>query len=198
MSSKTLGAPVPLPSSPSRGKHNKSGDTELNVTTLDEDVFRTLLTRLKALKWRKLKYRPIRSSACRILKRPKSQRMSWAGKKVCYAYQLIARKRWGTRGASLCSSAKSEANAHSISHLCGQAYCLEKTHLVIEPKVVQEERAHCHFTYRRLYDSYLPIHGKKRVYGKVWKVMGVVCPHQPRCCTENDLDHNDLMAESER
>jgi len=61
-----------------------------------------------------------------------------------------------------------------ISHLCGTRNCCNSEHIVIEPKFVNDERTHCHFCLRSIFEK----NGRKGV--KQFLAIGG-CPHNPQC-----------------
>ena len=75
-------------------------------------------------------------------------RYSYKGKKICYGYQIVARQKFGEKIKSVASS-KSKTDL-TISHLCGTRNCINRKHLILETKEINDERVHCHFAFRNV------------------------------------------------
>lgn len=67
------------------------------------------------------------------------------------------------------SSRKTEPNALTISHLCGNGGCARPGHYKVEKKKTNDERTHCHFLLRRA-KSIDDARSIRRA-----------CPHKPKC-----------------
>lgn len=103
---------------------------------------------------------------------------------LCYAYQLVARVWFGNKRIP----ASKRGNDHTISHLCGfeSSRCCEKTHLIIEPKRVNDERTHCHF----IMDTIVKKWKMRRNFmyelkRKLNDFADKYCPHVPKCGSVN-------------
>jgi len=141
------------PSSPSLSPriHNKSGLSEMTIATVPDSLIE---------RW---------SNVFRLL--PKTQRVGLCGptspclfipagdgrltvsqRKVCYAYQLVARLKFGQAALQGMVASKT-AQDLVISHLCGSRNCVARDHLILEPKSVNDERVHCHFCMERVFSS---------------------------------------------
>lgn len=67
------------------------------------------------------------------------------------------------------SSRKTETNALTISHLCGNGGCARPGHYKVERKKINDERTHCHFLLRRAKSS------------DDARAIRRACPHKPKC-----------------
>lgn len=65
----------------------------------------------------------------------------------------------------------------AVSHICGSRKCCKRTHLLLEPKHVNDGRTHCHFLPHVLYQQNAP---PAKIRAMVDAVRSA-CPHRPRC-----------------
>jgi len=168
-----MAAPAP-PAGPPR-LHNKSGSASLSL--LDEskhshtnvlEYHRTLLRQIKHHQGL------IQNSPC-LLMTAADGRFTISQKKVAYGYQIVAYVKFGRQALLPVTTAKT-ARDLLISHLCGTANCCEPSHLVLETKLVNDERTHCHFCMRNAF--------AKSGWASVQQFMASgACPHQPQCGT---------------
>lgn len=151
-------------------KHNKSGSDNLSILRLDEyhlDECKILLEKTYlACQGRSV------HSGCILLKQ-KDGRLTLNGKKVCYGYELVALIKFGKEKLKEVPPNKF-ANSLTISHLCGTRNCCNSQHIVLEPKVINDERVHCHYCMAKAYE-----------YGGIdsvntFKLIGC-CQHSPIC-----------------
>jgi len=64
-----------------------------------------------------------------------------------------------------------------VSHICGSRRCCKRSHLLLEPKHVNDGRTHCHFLAHSLFHR-----GKsQRKIKAMVKAIRSACPHKPRC-----------------
>lgn len=117
-------------------------------------------------------------------------------KQRCYCYQLVAFYKYGRSIMKLVTASK-EADHLSISHLCGTSYCCNASHIIVEPKYVNDERVHCHFAM----ESLLSATGDWGAVRKFLEDGG--CPHEPQCGTaenpdlDNELPTDELVFDDE-
>jgi len=163
----------PAPPAGSPRLHNKSGSATLSI--LDEskhphssvlEYHRTLLRQTKHHQGL------IQNSPC-LLMTAADGRFTISQKKVAYGYQIVAYVKFGRQALLPVTTAKT-ARDLLISHLCGTANCCEPSHLVLETKLVNDERTHCHFCLRNAF--------AKTGWASVQQVLASgACPHQPQC-----------------
>lgn len=153
--------------------HNKSGQRELAVLTLSDA---TLGKAQKELANRKA-MAPLVAS---IIPGSPHQfypaldgRISVEGVKVCYAYQLIARQRFGTECLAQVLATKDSQESVVISHLCGEM-CITQDHIVLESKQANDERTHHHYCLLEKLNQEGPI-GVHELAQKL------ACKHEPKC-----------------
>jgi hypothetical protein len=73
-------------------------------------------------------------------------------------------------------SQKKQENAYSISHLCGNGGCARPGHLMIEKKLINDERVHCHRFLRRC---------RHKLEARVIRRL---CTHNPKCFVNTYLN----------
>lgn len=153
---------------PGRVPHNKSGRLGLSIVDLSDADFQSLGLAFQAITAQsELK---LCLSPCRIVTSPRDGRLTLRQRKVAYAYQYVARVKFGDRLREV-SSAKSEPDALTISHVCGTHHCVNAEHIVLESKVINDERTMCHFVMTEA--------KRKGVLDNLRELR--VCPHEPIC-----------------
>ena len=90
------------------------------------------------------------------------------------AIQLVALRKFG-REDMLAVTASKQAEHLTICHLCGSRNCCEPSHLVLEPKSVNDERTYCHF----LLGNILNRCGREKMIEFIENFD--FCPHSPKC-----------------
>jgi hypothetical protein len=110
------------------------------------------------------------------------QKLNMDGKQEVKLHQIAAVLRFGQKRIQQLRTVPS-AEDNVISHTCGVEYCGEATHLVLEPKWINDERQNCHF----IMNSILA-RGQERAKLKAFGTE--YCPHYPRCGEENSLDND--------
>jgi len=157
-------------------KHNKSGAEHLTVAMASQGAVQRWSTTLAAQKLREVLW--LCESPCKLI--PASDgRLSAKGRKACYAYQLVAREKFGTAVEQIRASKGQDDTV--ISHLCGTRNCVESKHLVLEPKRTNDERTHCHFVMGNVFRA-TGRHGVKQLLD-----LGS-CTHLPKCGDEDEVD----------
>jgi len=153
--------------------HNKSNKATLSVLDLsdeDLDTYHTTLLETRLHEGPDL----IEGSDCAFTKATDG-RFSLGSKKVCYGYQLIAWKKFGRVALTAVPSNKTNAEDLVISHLCGVGpRCCTPTHIILEPKRINDERTHCHYCLKNAF----AVGGHS--YIKIALDLGI-CPHTPTC-----------------
>jgi hypothetical protein len=155
-------------------RHNKSGLQEITLLTYSEDRLKELDAILATALANGRKADGLLPTQC-CFTAAMDGRLSQKGKKPCYAYQLIALRRYKRERLKRVTASKLGSDI-AISHLCGSAVCCTSDHLFLETKDINDERTHCHFVlqnmrkasnarYRKFVD------GNKSRY----------CTHTPRC-----------------
>lgn len=159
-------------------RHNKSNIQSLSFLQ-NEDLTLTNWLNLIKSTWNSGEDPIIEGSPC-LLMPTADGRFTANGKKVAYGYQLVAFERFGREEMSKVAASKSREDL-VVSHLCGTRNCCNGNHLVLEPKWVNDERTHCHFTLRNAKSN--------SGYKGMRKILGIgICPHNPKCCTLQDLN----------
>lgn len=95
--------------------------------------------------------------------------------KKYFSCHAVAYKKFGREVLEMVSSSKTEFGALTISHLCGHLTCCNIHHLYLDPKPINDERAHCHFVMKRLYAA----HGRQGLQSHFYDLD--LCPHAPMC-----------------
>ena len=96
---------------------------------------------------------------------------------VGQAYHVRALDVFGPDLLGLVPPNKVTNNSLTVSHSCGVRHCCTRSHLLIEPKWVNDERTHCHFLVISL------IHrgaSQEEVFRMVDNIRSA-CPHMPKC-----------------
>lgn len=127
--------------------HNKSGKHKLSISDASpgdvakwESVFDHLHVTCMA---------GLCASPCQLVPAADG-RLTYDRKKVCYAYQLVAMRKFGPDALSMIPAAKRQDDL-VISHLCGTRNCVAERHLIVEAKRINDERTHCHFVLNNLF-----------------------------------------------
>jgi hypothetical protein len=119
---------------------------------------------------------PVEESPC-LLTAARDGRYSELQKKLFFTYHLASWSKYGRLPLLSVPSAKAADGDLVISHLCGNGpRCAKPEHLKIEPKRVNDERAHCHYCLRNA----LARQGCKVIKNLI--SLGI-CPHRPPCFT---------------
>ena len=177
------GAQSPSPASsrgrgsPSPSAHNKSGKESLSCFDADESAMKQAFDT-----WKKSSPKTIvvDGSPC-MVGGSRDGRMSSSGNKVAFGYHYVALTEFGRARLSMVSSAKTEAEPQTISHLCGTRNCLTSSHLVLERKLTNDERTHCHFVIKNFVErKNVPPKDQYRAVQEFMKMD--FCPHDPKCC----------------
>lgn len=155
--------------------HNKSGLEELTLLTYDDRRLRELDNILATALQHGSTADGLLPSKCRFT-RAADGRLSQHGKKPCYAYQLVALRRF-TRDKLKRVTASKLGKDFTISHLCGSLLCCNAEHLFLETKRTNDERTHCHFVLSNI--------SKQRGFDRLRKFVDrnkyQYCQHVPRC-----------------
>lgn len=159
---------------PKRKKHNKSMSTSLSLLDFDDKEILEFVDDIKS-KTRDHQGLTLKSK-CQLVP-ALDGRFSHGSKKVAYAYQLIAFGKYGREQLKRVTSSK-EADDLTISHLCGTLYCCNPTHIILEPKKINDQRTHCHWCIKNAQKK----NGEKGL--KLFFDSGS-CPHTPPCCSED-------------
>ncbi len=154
--------------------HNKSNSTFLKVISIEEKKIDELLALKTWMEMKSSAHNPIEGSPCRVPVDKKGT-ISSGGFRID-AYQLVAYKKWGREELKKVPPAKQQDDL-LISHLCGTLFCVNKDHLILEAKRINDERAHCHFC--------LAVAFKNGGYVSVKAALQLICPHNPRCLSLN-------------
>jgi hypothetical protein len=109
-------------------------------------------------------------------------RYSHKGKKVAYCYQIIAYCEFGPGNLKKVAAAKTN-NDLTISHLCGTRNCCNGSHLILEPKWLNDLRTHCHHILNTIFL-------KSGYEGLRKAITDGYCTHNPKCCFCR-VDHED-------
>lgn len=156
-------------------KHNKSGISTLSILEIDDKVLEMYwldLSRKANTEEGLVEYSPC------FLTSAKDGRYSHRQEKICHAYHLAAWKKYGRESLLLVPSNKASPDSLVISHLCGNGpRCFRMEHLVLEAKIINDERTHCHFCLKNACAI-----GDFRAIKHALE-MGI-CPHVPPCCTQ--------------
>jgi len=154
--------------------HNKSKKSELSFLNAPEQTFKDYENVFKdSILPKTVVMNPIcEKSQCESIS-SSDGRLSYKGKKFCHAYQFSALEKFGKDQLEAVPSNKTKESL-TISHICGTRNCVNQDHLVLEPKTVNDERAHCHFSLKNAFKS------KKEIGLKLFRE-SQACPHSPRC-----------------
>jgi hypothetical protein len=123
-------------------------------------------------------------------------RLTIKQKDVCYGYQLVAFYKYGRELMKLVTASKGKDDL-SISHLCGTRYCCNPSHIILEPKWVNDQRVCCHFAMKSLLEGTGDWEVVKEFLGNGG------CPHNPQCGTDEypylnlELPFEDLIFDAE-
>jgi len=167
-----IDTPPPSPdrnSSAYKSTHNKSGKKTLSILDFTDDELKTL--------WDGVQYTveegPIEDHPCWIMSAADG-RVSVNSKKPFHAYQLAAFIRYGRDNFAKIPSVKQKTSL-VISHVCGNGpRCCNPFHLILERKSINDERAHCHFSFRNAFE--------KGGYQEVYRAYTCgICNHNPPC-----------------
>jgi len=156
-------------------KHNKSGNSNLSILNITDEELE--------LHWKKLHSKSVVQQRGIIENSPcwntnaADGRYSHQQKKICFAYQLSAWKKYGRQALFSIPSNKTSPDALVISHLCGNGpRCCNPDHLILESKKINDERTHCHFCLQQIY--------KLGDYRSIKIALDIgICSHEPACCT---------------
>jgi len=154
--------------------HNKSGKAALSVTDADA---------VQVLAWARMvddalvqQQEGLCATPCQLYPTGDG-RITVAGKKVCYAYQAVAHRKFGRDELSKVAAAKSQDDL-VISHLCGTRNCVVESHLILESKRLNDERTHCHYTMANVV--------RKSGRAGLAAAMDLgLCDHNPHCGSEH-------------
>lgn len=70
-----------------------------------------------------------------------------------------------------------DATDLTVSHICGSRRCCKRSHLLLEPKHINDGRTHCHFL-----PHVLAFTGRGQVEVRAMvKAVRKACPHSPKC-----------------
>jgi len=72
--------------------------------------------------------------------------------------------------------ANKDAGSLTVSHICGSRRCCKRSHLLLEPKHINDGRTHCHFLPHVLHSQRRDGEIKAMV-----KAIRKACPHTPLC-----------------
>lgn len=127
--------------------------TTLSILSLSDDELDECLTLICESIKTKGQYhsRLIEDSPCLLINDQKGS-ISMNGRRHC-AYHVVAWKKLGRDRLELVPPHKSSKESFVVSHLCGTSFCCNDEHIVIEPKWVNDERTHCHFTMTNVFES---------------------------------------------
>ena len=162
-------------------KHNKSGKEEISVSDWSEDQYKMYRKVLDDMP--KVCVPALSPSPCTLLgvqksgkvKPLKDGRISHQQVKVAYGYQVIAYGKFGKEKMKEIPASKKRDDL-VLSHLCGTRNCCNSSHILPEPKWLNDERTHCHFVLQ----NYLNKTGK-RISDELLEQL---CPHSPKCGSE--------------
>jgi hypothetical protein len=154
--------------------HNKSQKTHLSLLDHPDDELGACWDTISATE---LLEEPglFKNSPCWV-HNSNDGRVSVQGKKIFYAYQLAAWKKFGRDAIYAVPANKVSRDSLVISHLCGSenSRCSNPEHLLLEPKWINDERTHCHFVLANILSN----SGRNGL--RMAKQIGV-CQHQPPC-----------------
>ena len=152
-------------------KHNKSQLVGLSVLEHKDEEMHEWYLGLQS------RTRPIADGLCEgspcLSPLAGDGRYSHCGKKVAYAYQIVAFEEFGREALEGIESSKGQ-HSMLLSHTCGTRNCCTRGHMVIESKAANDERTHCHYAMRNI----LKASGRNGV-GEFLRLGG--CPHRPQC-----------------
>ena len=163
--------------SPKKREHNKSGKTVLNVGLWNDNEFekyKCLYESMPKLE-RQADGRGHCSPCVRI--HVADGRLTKNRKKVCHAYHIVARDKFGKAKMQTIASSKRQGDI-TVSHLYGTANCCNPKHLTLESKAINDERTKCHHV---LFDNYFKINGTNLPKEEVKKF----CMHKPVCGSDD-------------
>ena len=149
-----------MPKSRTHNKSNKATLSLLDHTSSEIDIWGDI---------HGSKVQGLSDSAC-VLVSAKDGRFTSKGTKVAYAYQISVFRKFGREQLRNVPTSK-RAHDLVISHLCGTRNCCNENHIILESKVINDERTHCHFGAR---------HAAKAGKLQDW-INSQACPHKPMC-----------------
>jgi len=157
-------------------RHNKSGLEEITLLTYSDARLRELDAILAtALAHGRTKRGLLPTQCC--FTAAIDGRLSQKGKKPCYAYQLVALRRYERERLKRVTASKLGSDI-AISHLCGSSVCCTPDHLFLETKAINDERTHCHFVLQNMRKA-----SSTRYRKFVDENKYQFCKHTPRCGT---------------
>ena len=152
--------------------HNKSGTDKLQILSYTSEE---ILEYASEIIFKSKPKSGLMGETC-LLFSALDGRFTLAGKKVFFGYHAIAFGKFGRDNISLVAPAKTRMDL-VISHLCGTQCCVNSSHLILEPKWVNDERTHCHFCIGNIL--------KTSGYDGLEKAFTLgICPHLYPCCKE--------------
>ena len=155
--------------------HNKSGKTCLSLADAEPQEQAKYINLLRNAS--KMSVSPnLCESPCQVLQ-AQDGRLSSEGKKVAFGYQVAALKKFGAEKLKAIPARKAGKTSLVLSHLCGTRNCVNKAHIIIETKRINDERTHCHFCLR----NYVLSQGSTMPVGDACKI----CNHEPTCGSED-------------
>jgi len=166
--------------SATRKTHNKSGRTTLSILEYGDHEIDNFAEVLYSTGLR-VEEGLIQGSPCKLMKATDG-RFSYQGKKVTYGYHIAAFKKFGRERLLEVEPNKVNQDSLTISHLCGTRDCCEPSHLLLESKLINDERTHCHFAMRHMLNRERAGNGKEPYYGAGYYIT-CGCPHTPACGT---------------
>jgi len=157
--------------------HNKSGQVLMSIATVEEGEFQKWIGVFDGYS---LVQRPGLcglGSPCLFIPAADG-RLTYNREKVCYAYQLVARRKFGYDAVKHLAAAKA-GDDMVISHSCGSRNCVEKDHLLLESKLINDERTHDHFVMGTVFNASAQMSGG--VAGLAALSLLPFCRHTPKC-----------------
>lgn len=159
--------------------HNKSGKPTLSLLSMDDATLELHYKTLCESDLVQVTAGTIEDSDCHIYSSTDG-RISSHSKKIFWAYQLIAWKKFGRAALDTVPSNKRKEDL-VISHLCGNGpRCCNPEHLVLETKETNEQRIHCHYCIKNIFAH------SEFIGTKIALDLGL-CPHTPTCCTKHTI-----------
>ena len=151
-------------------KHNKSGSAFLSILSYEDELIESWHIAMiqKLVPCEGL----IPNSQCLLLQ-VADGRFSFEQKKVAYGYQIISFSKFGRETLSRIAANKLNSDL-VLSHLCGTRNCCENSHIIIETKLINDERTHCHWCMRNSKANA----GNNGI--QLFLASGA-CPHMPKC-----------------
>jgi hypothetical protein len=154
--------------------HNKSGLEEITILTYPDDVLTELDAILATALANGRAAAGLLPTLCTFT-RAIDGRLSKKGRKPCYAYQLVALRRYNRDRLKRVTASKLGKDI-AISHLCGSPVCCTPNHLFLETKQINDERTHCHFVLQKIRNANNNRY-RRFVEGNKYQF----CTHTPRC-----------------